>query len=444
MLIILITFLPVSVNPLPSPTFETLYLDHHAWLRSWLHRRLDNSSEASDLAQDTFVNVITTGYVEEIREPRPFLATIARRLLAHRHRRHILESAYLEALAALPPDCTPAPETRLMALQALQEVDLALAGLPPAIKEAFLLAQLEGLTYEQIAARLDVSTSSVKQYLARANRQCIDSVCERFNQLHGAAAYQALSPMRKPASPGRRKSIALLLGLGAAGGAGVFGSRSQPWQQLAADLHTGVGEQREWTLSDGTRVLLNTSSAVNVRFDGDQRLLTLVAGEIRVITGHRTTNEERPLLVQTAEGRVRALGTAFTVRQQDGRTEVAVQQSAVEMTPVAATGSVRLLHAGQRAWFTAADIGPALPASADHAAWTLGAMVADNMRLDDFLMELGRYRRGVLRCDPAVAGLRLSGVFPLKDTSAILAMLPASLPVRIRSVSRYWVTIDKK
>lgn len=160
-------------NPLSSSTVETLYVDHHAWLRGWLHRRLDNSSEASDLAQDTFVNVITTGYADDIREPRPFLATIARRLLAHRHRRYLLETAYLEALAALPEQAMPSPETRLIAIQALQEIDAALDGLPHAVRQAFLLAQLEGYTYEQIAAQLQVSTSSVKQYLTRANRQCL-------------------------------------------------------------------------------------------------------------------------------------------------------------------------------------------------------------------------------------------------------------------------------
>nr|WP_315400589.1 sigma-70 family RNA polymerase sigma factor [uncultured Duganella sp.] len=161
----------MSVDQLIPHPVETLYLDHHTWLRGWLQRRLDNSSEASDLAQDTFVNVITTGYAADIVAPRPFLATIARRLLAHRHRRRQLESAYLEALAALPELHMPPPEQRLMALEALQEIDRALDGLPLAVREAFLLAQLEGLTYERIAARLAVSTSSVKQYLTRANRQ---------------------------------------------------------------------------------------------------------------------------------------------------------------------------------------------------------------------------------------------------------------------------------
>jgi transmembrane sensor len=64
------------------------------------------------------------------------------------------------------------------------------------------------------------------------------------------------------------------------------------------------------------------------------------------------------------------------------------------------------------------------------------------VRLDDFLADIGRYRQGLLRCEPAVAGLRISGVFPLADTERILDMLASSLPVRVRSRSRYWVTLE--
>ena len=152
---------------------RALYCDHHGWLQGWLRRRLGDSFAAADLAQDTFVSVITGGAPGEIREPRPFLATIARRLLAHRHRRQLLETSYLEALAALPQAMAPSPEVQLLAIEALHQIDRVLDSLPPPVREAFLLAHLEGLSYAQIAERLGVSDSSVKQYLSRANRQCI-------------------------------------------------------------------------------------------------------------------------------------------------------------------------------------------------------------------------------------------------------------------------------
>ncbi|MFP1677573.1 sigma-70 family RNA polymerase sigma factor [Alloalcanivorax sp. C16-2] len=150
-----------------------LYTEHHGWLLHWLRRRLGDAGVADDLAQDTFVSLMNSGNASDIRQPRPFLATIARRLIAHRHRRQLLENSYLDYLATLPEEVAPPPERRLQALQALQQVDQALDGLPARVREAFLLAHLEGLRYAQIAERLGVSASSVKQYLTRANRQCL-------------------------------------------------------------------------------------------------------------------------------------------------------------------------------------------------------------------------------------------------------------------------------
>ena len=152
---------------------EDLYIDHHGWLQGWLRRKLGDSFVAADLAQDTFVSVIGGGCATDIREPRPFLATIARRLMAHRHRRQLLETAYLEMLASLPQALVPSPEAQLAAIEVLQQLDQALNGLSPQAREAFLLAHLHGLSYAEIAQRLAVSASSVKQYLTHANRQCL-------------------------------------------------------------------------------------------------------------------------------------------------------------------------------------------------------------------------------------------------------------------------------
>lgn len=151
-----------------------LYVEHNTWLQGWLRRRIGDTFAAADLTQDTFLSLLDRRTaIEEIREPRPFLATVANRLLAHRHRRQLLETAYLEALACLPEEAAPSPETQLMAIQSLQEIDRVLDGLPPKVREAFLLAHLVELSYADIARRLEVSASSVKQYLARANRECL-------------------------------------------------------------------------------------------------------------------------------------------------------------------------------------------------------------------------------------------------------------------------------
>lgn len=156
---------------------RTLYLDHHGWLRERLQRRLGCLGQAADLAQDTFVRLLAReGELERLREPRAFLATIAQGLLANHWRRQALERAYLEALAARPQAVQPSPESQTLILETLTELDALLDRLPGRVRQAFLLAQLEGLTYAVIAGRLGVSERMVKKYMAQAMLHCLELV----------------------------------------------------------------------------------------------------------------------------------------------------------------------------------------------------------------------------------------------------------------------------
>lgn len=165
----------MPANQHPDHAFHHLYSAHHGWLLGWLRRKVKQHEQAADLAQDTFLSILNAGSMQDIHEPRPFLATIARRLVANYHRRQTIEEAYLEALAVFPEAQSPSPEERALALELLQQIDQALNGLSAKAKQAFLLAHLEGLSYAEIAAELQVSISSVKQYLSRANQQCFFS-----------------------------------------------------------------------------------------------------------------------------------------------------------------------------------------------------------------------------------------------------------------------------
>lgn len=280
----------------------------------------------------------------------------------------------------------------------------------------------------------------------------IEAACARLQGLHGGAAYRALSTIDKERAQGRRRSIALLLGIGAAGSGGLLATRTRPFQQLAADLRTGVGERREWTLADGTRVLLNTDSAVDLFYDARRRHLQLVAGEIRIVTGPASGGRARPFSVSSEHGRVEAPaiapdiapGISFTLRRRADRTDVAVQDGAIAVASAAGAAARQTVQAGQRTAFSARGVAAPQADPGLDQAWIGGSIMADAMRLGEFLAELARYRRGILRCDPGVADLRVSGVFPLRDTQAILAALPASMPVRVRFHHAWWVTVEKK
>lgn len=150
----------------------TLYTEHHNWLFGWLRRRLGCPDNAADLAQDTFIRLLSARSPLHLTEARALLMTIAKGLVVDHYRRSALEQAYLEALARLPEALAPSPETRLIVLETLIELDRLLDGLPPKVRQAFLWSQIDGLGYAEIAERLQVSLSSVQQYMTRALRAC--------------------------------------------------------------------------------------------------------------------------------------------------------------------------------------------------------------------------------------------------------------------------------
>ncbi|MGK5016772.1 FecR domain-containing protein [Janthinobacterium sp. HLS12-2] len=271
--------------------------------------------------------------------------------------------------------------------------------------------------------------------------QHIEAVSQRFNGLHRSAAAQALAGTQQKAVNGKRRQ--LLAWLGVVAGGGMLAAKAGAWdgvRALRADYRTATGERREVVLGDGSVLSLNTGSAVNVRFDASRRLIELLAGEILITSGHGT-GSGAPLVVATREGQVRALGTRFAVRQQDDYSRVEVFESAVEVR-LRSGGAPLLLAAGRGVAFSrhALDAPHAIGAYA--AAWSRGQLIVDDVTLGDFLADLARYRPGVIDCAPAVSQLRLSGVFPLADTQRILNMLPNSLPVQVRSRTRYWVSVE--
>lgn len=111
--------------------------------------------------------------VEAIREPRSFLATIANRVLVDHFRRHALEKAYRESLAQQPESVAISPEEQAIVLETLHELDAMLSGLGSKVRRAFLLSQLQGMRYADIARELGVSLSSVKKYMAKATESCL-------------------------------------------------------------------------------------------------------------------------------------------------------------------------------------------------------------------------------------------------------------------------------
>jgi len=161
------------MSTLDRSALHQLYCEHNGWLKSWLRARLGNAADASDLAHDTFLRVMTARNQGPIREARSYLSAIARALLIDKVRRRAIEQAYLQALALRPEPVDVSPQTRLSIIEMLVAVDALLDELGPRTRDIFLAVQLEGLTYAAVAERFDVSVTTVKNHLIRAMTRCL-------------------------------------------------------------------------------------------------------------------------------------------------------------------------------------------------------------------------------------------------------------------------------
>ena len=151
---------------------DLLYQAHHAWLRGWLRARVGCRESAADIAQDTFVRLLRARQHSPLKEPRAYLSSIARSLMIDQFRRRALERAYQDSLAHLPEGEAPSEEQRLIILDTLERLDQMLHRLMPRARQAFLHAQLDGLSIAQIAERLGVSRATIERDLAKALAAC--------------------------------------------------------------------------------------------------------------------------------------------------------------------------------------------------------------------------------------------------------------------------------
>lgn len=154
---------------------HALYSDHHGWLYGWLRRKLGCPHRAADVAQNTFMRVLSArDALCGVEQPRAWLTTTATRLIVDEERRRHIEQAYLAELAlwAQDGDGYPSPEQTLVALQALEQLSAVLQAVSTNARLAFVRHYLDGETHATVAAELGVSTKMVQKYLAQVLLQC--------------------------------------------------------------------------------------------------------------------------------------------------------------------------------------------------------------------------------------------------------------------------------
>ncbi|WP_281921432.1 FecR domain-containing protein [Pseudomonas moraviensis] len=242
----------------------------------------------------------------------------------------------------------------------------------------------------------------------------------------------------------RRESLKLLGVLATVGAAAWLGRDYTPVPAMLAQQRSSTGEQRRFQLDDGSLVQLNSDSAVDSEFDAQRRLIILRRGEIIVNVGaDQHSPQARPFWVQSRDGLMRAHGSRFLVRERDDGTLVAAQQGSVTVFPGSSQNPASAsAQAGNPLLFTSSGARTYRDNGLDLWSWGDGVISARNMRLDDFIVELSRYRPGVLRCAEEVADRRVSGTFQLADNDQVLALIAQSLRLHVDYRTRYWVTVS--
>ncbi|MBD9416632.1 FecR domain-containing protein [Pseudomonas sp. PDM16] len=254
-----------------------------------------------------------------------------------------------------------------------------------------------------------------------------------------AALNAAFASRRLPR--GKRGASALLLALA------LFLPAALAWRgletgHLMADLDTAPGQWRSQVLSDQSHITLGGNSALDVRFDTEQRRINLLRGEVLVEVAH---DAARPFIVATEQGEIRALGTRFVVRNEGDSTLLLMLESRV-----AAHGSrnpaITQIQAGQQARILLDGVEP-LP-GIDNAmvedAWRNRQLVIQDQPLALVLDELARQRQGYLHYDAEeLADLRISAVLPLDDSERALQLIGEALPIQVRQVTPWLLLVER-
>ncbi|MDZ7751322.1 MAG: FecR domain-containing protein [Gammaproteobacteria bacterium] len=263
-------------------------------------------------------------------------------------------------------------------------------------------------------------------------------------------AWQATDPLRRQVleqmqrmwsavtpAPARRRRRAAGLGLLMLL-AGVTGTQL-PWNLWTADYRTAAGEIRDITLPDGSTLVLNSDSAIDIDYGDDRRRIRLERGELLVRVDEDPAR--RAFEVTTAHGAAVALGTRYGVRLDQAYTDITVHESRVRLLPRDAAAPGEILAGGQRARLTPGAVIRVVSARLQPPDWADRRLVFNDAPLAEVVERLGQYRQGWLLLDADLTHrhLRFTGVVPAEDSDAALSVLADALSLELRSVTPYLV-----
>lgn len=256
---------------------------------------------------------------------------------------------------------------------------------------------------------------------AEAAWMILDRSAQLTTRPHGSAQRSRLSMPRRTLLAGGGAALAA-----SAAGIAYLGLSNHRYR-------TRIGEIRRVPLEDGSTAAINTLSALEVAMTRKTRTVKVSRGEVWFQVAR---NPERPFVVEAGRIRVRAVGTAFSVRRREGGAEILVSEGVVEAWVTGAEGHVVRVRAGGRAFVAdnAAVREEAAGASEiDRAlAWRAGKIDLAGETLASAVAEFNRYNtRRLMIDDPEVAAQRFYGVFRTDDPEGFARSVSHSLGTNV-------------
>ena len=236
----------------------------------------------------------------------------------------------------------------------------------------------------------------------------------------------------------RRGLLKGFAGLGVVLATGVSVRERVLLPELFSDYRTATGERRTVSLADGVGLTLDTHTALDTQTSASGLDLTLNLGRMLL-----TQTDTLPVTLNTAHGRVLPARHSRLIISQGlpGQRGTQVQLLAGSASVELNRGDRISLDTGQQLTFDSHAHDEATRVTAASTAWLSGLLIAERMPLGQVIAQLNRYRRGVVRCDPAVAALQVSGSFSIDRPDASLDLLARVLPIRVQRVFGYWANV---
>lgn len=312
-----------------------------------------------------------------------------------------------------------------------------MSGLPPAISQA-----IEWYARQASGSFDEASQRQLQSWLEAdaSHRSAWQSLQQQLNRTLTPLAQQpGTARALRGSGHSRRRLLRGALGLGGlAVGAHLLTWRSGPLhERWGSDLRTGTAERRTFRLDDGSTLLLNAESAVDLDFSTNQRRVQLLRGAVLAEVSKDTA---RPFVLTCPWGEAWLDGGSCLLSRQGHQAQVWAMSGELEWrTPQQS----QRLSAGQGLTFDGQRWQPITAQYTHQRSWTSGLLEVHNQSLGEVIEHLKPYHHGLLQVSERAAGLRISGVFTLDDSHSALAALKDVLPLRIDSYLGLWTRIDR-